>query len=143
MSKILEPKIVLMQYGTRIPTKANPFAACFDIYSAADVLLKAGKTTKIPTNIKIESPETHHIQLYSRSSMAKRNIIVVGGVIDTDYRGEIFVMLHNSSDSDYQIVESDRIAQFKFVENIDAKFKVVDELSCTERADGSFGSSGR
>jgi len=130
----------LTQLAT-IPTRATPGSAGFDIYAAGDYTLSTGIST-IPIGIAIKLPHGTYGQIASRSSLAKRGITISGGVIDSDYRGEINVLILNRSDGFYHIKRGDRIAQL--IINVIATMQIneVYELDDTERGEGGFGSTG-
>lgn len=118
-------------------------AAAWDIKSAEDYVLKRG-INKIKTGIKIQIPEGYYGQILGRSSLAVAGISVVGGVIDSDYRGEILVLLQALEDG-FKINSGDRIAQLALIKIYEGELKEVDNpeiLSNTDRGSGGFGSTG-
>lgn len=109
------------------------------------VTLKPNERKLIHTGIFIQLPIGFEAQVRSRSGLALKSGIVVlnsPGTIDADYRGEIGVILYNSSDVDFVVNSGDRIAQLVIARYEQASFKEVEELDETERADGGFGHSG-
>ncbi len=130
------------------PSATTPFystvcAAGADIYATADGIVEAGKRAMIPTGISMSIPDGYYCEIMPRSGLAlKYGIIVLAGVIDSDYVQEIKVILYNSGDIDYMYCKGDRIAQFVFKKYERAEFKLVDNLLQTDRGAG-FGSSGR
>jgi len=128
-----------------IPSRANEFAAGADLYSIEDVSLRPGDLKFLRTGWKMSVPEGCYIEVYNRSGMAaKRELLIVSScVIDSDYRGEVFIPMKNIGKNLQIIKKGDRIAQMivKFI--IYTKFEEVDKLQDTERGDGGFGSTGK
>lgn len=122
-------------------------AAGADIYAnttTAVFPLKTKAVTMVPTGIAVEVPKGYEMQIRARSGLASQGIIVTNGVgtIDSDYRGEIKVLLSNISDTIFQINKYDRIAQAVLKKVETADFTEVESLSNTERNDNGFGSTG-
>ena len=138
--KKLTPNAIVPTYGTE-------FSAGADLYSGMTepVIINAGTTEFIKTGIAMEIPEGLVGLVYARSGMAcKKGLAPANkvGVIDSDYRGEIIVALHNHSDKPVTIEPKDRIAQIVLSPYITASFNEVEELDDTERGEGGFGSTG-
>lgn len=109
------------------------------------VTLKSGERKLIHTGIYMQLPIGFEAQVRSRSGLALKSGIVVlnsPGTIDADYRGEIGVILYNSSEDDFVVNSGDRIAQLVIARYEQASFSEVEKLDETERADGGFGHSG-
>lgn len=129
-----------------IPTKGTEYSAGADLYSVecpTDIM--PGETKKIGTGIAVEIPEGYAGLVFARSGLSCKSGLAPAnkvGVIDSDYRGEIFVFLHNHGDSPYTVRPGDRIAQIVFVPFASASFNEVDDLSETVRGEGGFGSTG-
>ena len=144
--KALSPKI-----GTSLPLPrfATDGAAAMDLCACIDapVVIPAGARTVIPSGIAIALPSADYVALlFSRSGMGIRSGISLSnsvGVIDSDYRGEIGVGLHNTSDADYTVNPGDRIAQLMITPVVRPTVKLVEELPASERGAGGFGSTGR
>ncbi len=131
-----------------IPTYGSINAAGADLYACVDsaVTVKASETVMIPTGISLELPEGYAGLIYARSGLASKKGLAPAnkvGVIDSDYRGEVMVALHNHSKVDAEIEPNERIAQLVITPYIMGIFSEVDELSETERGAGGFGSTGR
>ena len=131
-----------------IPTYGSPFSAGADLYACeeGDLVIAAGETKLVHTGIALEIPEGLVGLIYARSGLAsKRGLAPANkvGVIDSDYRGEIMVALHNHGLSDQTVSVGERIAQIVFTPYVSADFDLVDELSDTVRGEGGFGSTGR
>ena len=123
--------------------KQRNWDACFDLYSAEDCTIAPGKTAIILTWIGHELPQGFFGKIYWRSWLAKMGIISIGGVIDENYRGIIWVGLLNTSDTPYEVKEWDRIAQYAIHKVEDCEREEVDYLSETNRGENGFGSSGK
>ncbi|MCL1913268.1 MAG: dUTP diphosphatase [Eubacteriaceae bacterium] len=109
------------------------------------VLIGPSKITLVPTGIYIGLPEGYEAQVRSRSGLAlKHGIVVANGVgtIDSDYRGEIGVIIANISDAPYEILPGERIAQLVFCPVARAVFAQASDLPLTERDSGGFGHTG-
>lgn len=119
-------------------------AGC-DLHSAEDVNIEPNSRGFVNTGIKIEIPEGYGAFVCPRSGLAVKNGITVlnsPGIIDNDYRGEIKVILFNTSDKIFTVKKGDRIAQLVFFPIIQAIFRKVAEVSDTTRGEGGFGSTG-
>ena len=131
-----------------IPTYGSEFSAGADLYACSDapIVIEAGKTVLVHTGIAMEIPVGYVGLVFARSGLAsKRGLAPANkvGVIDSDYRGEIMVALHNHSAEDKTIDAGERVAQIALVPYLTADFCVVDELEDTARGEGGFGSTGR
>lgn len=131
-----------------IPTYGSEFAAGADLYACIDeaVTIESGETVLIKTGLAMEIPTGYAGLIYARSGLAtKRGLAPANkvGVIDSDYRGEIMVALHNHSSISQTIEKGERIAQMIITPYILGVYNVVDELDTTSRGEGGFGSTGR
>ena len=109
------------------------------------VVIKPFKRAVIPTGLSFSIPKGYEVQIRPRSGLAAKNGITVlntPGTIDSDYRGEIKVILINLGDEDFTVNNGDRIAQMVVQKVKQASFEVVDNLDETERGSGGFGSTG-
>ena len=144
----MEIKITVLKHGPEdIPKYATQGSAGMDIQAAIDkpIIVKPGKRILIPTGFKVEIPENFEIQVRPRSGLAiKHGISVLNspGTIDSDYRGEIGVILINHGDTDFKINPFDRIAQIVVTQIIKVNIIKNDDLSKTQRGSGGFGSTG-
>ena len=136
-------KIKKLYPDAKLPFYSTEHAAGFDIYSIIDYELKSGETKTIPTGITIEIPEGKVCLIWDRSGLGSKGIHRFAGVIDSDYRGEIKIVLHNHSDLLFQIKKWDRIAQAIIQDYYRAEFEITDNLSETQRGELGFGSSGK
>ena len=130
-----------------IPTYGSEFAAGADLYACleGDVTIESAQTVLIHTGLAMEIPEGLVGLIYARSGLASKKGLAPAnkvGVIDSDYRGEIMVALHNHGNKPQTISHGERIAQIVFAPFYAADFKLVDELSDTVRGTGGFGSTG-
>ncbi len=120
--------------------------AGLDIFSAENLMLKAGERAPIDTGLKIAIPRGYAGFIYPRSGLALEHGVTVlnaDGVIDPGYRGEIKVLLINHGGQEYKITRGDRIAQLIVQKVMDVKWDEVEDLSGTERGKGGFGHTGQ
>lgn len=106
--------------------------------------LAPGQIMEISTGIAVELPETYELQIRSRSGLARRGVTVINspGTIDSDYRGEIKVLLYNGSGQTFNLNPGDRIAQMVLARTLRIEWEEAEELSETERGEKGVGSSG-
>jgi dUTP pyrophosphatase len=131
-----------------IPTYGSAEAAGADLYACleAPVTVKAGETVFVPTGLALEVPKGCAGLIYARSSLGtKRGLAPANkvGVIDSDYRGQVMVALHNHGKTDQQICGGERIAQLIITPVFTPGFTEVEELEDTDRGTGGFGSTGK
>ena len=133
-----------------IPTKGSAYAAGLDLYAITNTSVKTkqilpGQTERIGTGIAIEIPNGYFGAIFARSGLAAKQGLRPAncvGVIDSDYRGEIIVAIHNDSDKCATICDGDRVAQLVIMPYPNVRLIEVDDLSDTTRGDGGFGSTG-
>ena len=128
-----------------IPKYATPGSAGVDLCSMKYCIIKPGELVMIPTGIKLAIPEGYEGQIRPRSGLALNHRIIIPntpGTIDSDYRGEIMVMLLNMGEEPFSLSFGDRIAQMVFVPVAHANFEEVKKLDDTKRGSGGFGSTG-
>lgn len=145
MSKI---RVKLLRENARIPTYGTEFSAGADLYACLEepVTILPGETKAIPTGIAMEVPVGCAGLVYARSSMGvKRGLAPANkvGVIDSDYRGEILVMLHNHGSAPQSVEHGERVAQMLITPVLTPAYEAVAELSDTLRGSGGFGSTGK
>lgn len=136
---------VQLNPSAKLPFYATEEAACGDLYSVKDVIIKPGKVAVIPTGLQVAYiPRGYKLEIYDRSGMGAKGIMVANGVgqIDSDYRGELKVLLYNTNDVDFVVSVGDRIAQVAVEEVIKMPFSFVEKVESTERGSGGFGSTG-
>lgn len=137
-----------MKDNAKLPTQATSQAAGIDLYACvpAPITIEAGTTKLIGTGVGVEIPEGYAGFIFARSGTAyKRGLAPANkvGVIDSDYRGELIVALHNHSDTEQFVDVGERIAQLVLLEVPQVRIYEVDNLSTTKRGTGGFGSTGR
>lgn len=137
----------IAQKGAVIPQYKTSGAAGADLCALLEnpLTIASGKTAIVPTGLFFEIPEGYEIQIRPRSGLAAKNGVTVlntPGTIDSDYRGEIKIILINLGDEDFVINSGDRIAQMIVAPVTQADFSIVENLSETERGTGGFGSTG-
>lgn len=127
-----------------LPTRGSPEAAGLDLYAGVRVILPPGTRAVIPTGVAVAIPEDMVGLIWPRSGMAvKHGIDVLAGVIDSDYRGEIAVVLQNHGQEVVTIRQGDRIAQMIVQRYERENVFEVDELPASDRGAGGFGSTGK
>ncbi len=141
-------KIKKLRENAIVPTYGSEFAAGADLYAAVDeaVTIEVGETKLIPTGIALSIPMGFAGLIYARSGLAsKRGLAPANkvGVVDSDYRGEVMVALHNHGKEAQTIEAGERIAQMVIAPYVTANFILSDELDDTVRGEGGFGSTGR
>lgn len=136
----------LLTEGAQVPSYSSAHAAGADLFADEELLIGPGKWALIKTGIALEIPVGYEVQIRSRSGLALKSGISVlnaPGTIDSDYRGEIGVILMNHNDYVYHVHKGDKIAQMVIAQHETAYFFSQDELSTTERGQGGFGSTGK
>ena len=143
-----EIRITKLTPKATLPTRGSVEAAGYDLYAVADgnITIEPHKTELIHTGLSIEIPDGYFGGIYARSGIALKQGLRPAnctGVIDSDYRGEIMVALHNDTDYPKTVEDGMRIAQLIIQGYVPVKFIISDEeLSKTERGNGGFGHSG-
>ncbi len=131
-----------------IPTYGTEYSAGADLYVPRDsgkIVINPHKTVLVKLGIAVEIPEGYMGLIFARSGMASKRSLAPAnkvGVIDSDYRGELMVALHNHSDEVQCVEAGERIAQLAITPFIKCEYNEVNELSDTVRGDGGFGSTG-
>lgn len=141
-------RVKCLRTGAKLPTYGSLDAAGADLYACLeeDVVIAPGQSVFIPTGLAMEIPKGCAGLIYARSGLAcKRGLAPANkvGVIDSDYRGEFIVVLHNHSDETQTVCHGERIAQLVITPVLTPSYAEVDELNETSRADGGFGSTGK
>ncbi|MCR5836529.1 MAG: dUTP diphosphatase [Lachnospiraceae bacterium] len=139
--KKLNPEAIIPTYGTE-------FAAGADLYACmgGDTVIAPGETVFVKTGVALEVPEGYAGLIYARSGLSCKQGLAPAnkvGVVDSDYRGEIIVALHNHSQETRTIADKERIAQFVITPFLKADFNEVTELDDTDRGEKGFGSTGK
>lgn len=139
----MQIKIKKLREDAKLPTHGHPGDAGIDFYAVETTVFEAGKQNRVPTGISIEIPDCHVGLIWDKSSIAfGKGLKTLGGVIDSGYRGEIFMSLLNTSDKQVVIEKGHKIAQmliqkFEHCDIVEAR-----ELSSTVRGEGREGSTG-
>jgi len=131
--------------GLPLPGRATAGAAGMDIVSAVDVTIAPGARGLVPTGLSVAVPEGYELQLRPRSGLALKHGITLPNTpatIDSDYRGEIQIILINHGKEAFTVTRGMRIAQMVLAEVVKAKLEIVDNLDGTHRGAGGFGHTG-
>jgi len=139
--KKLNPEAKLPSYKTKGSSGMDLMALVEE-----KIIVKPNSSELIPTGLSIAIPEDLEIQIRPRSGLAAKHSITVlntPGTIDSDYRGELKIILYNHSNKDFIVNKNDRVAQMILVPILKVDFEEVDELPDTIRGSGGFGSTGK
>ena len=150
MSKIGVKLVTLAHFeGLDLPEYATIGSAGLDVRAAIDadapITLKPGERKLIATGLKMEIPLNYEVQVRPRSGLAFKHGVTVAnapGTIDSDYRGEVGVLLINLGQKDYVIERGERVAQLILAPVVQMEFHKVESLSKTDRGAGGYGSTG-
>ncbi len=145
---IFDVKIKKLSADAVLPTYGSPCAAGADLYACLEqpLEIKSGETVFVHTGLSAELPNGYVGLVFARSGLAcKKDLAPANkvGVIDSDYRGEIMVALHNHGGETRVVEHGERVAQLLIMPYVAANFIEGDELSGTERGTGGFGSTGK
>lgn len=141
-------KVKKLKANAILPTYGSTEAAGADLYACLeeDIFIGPGESKFVPTGLSMELPKGCAGLIYARSGLAcKRGLAPANkvGVVDSDYRGEFMVVLHNHGSEPQKISQGERIAQLVITPVLTPGYEEVDELSETDRAAGGFGSTGK
>ncbi len=130
-----------------LPAYATPQSAGVDLRANidADIILQPMQRALIPTGLHIALPVGYEAQIRPRSGLALKHGITVlnsPGTVDSDYRGEVMVLLVNLSDTDFIVRDGERIAQMVVARHEQVAFRLVESLDATERGEGGYGHTG-
>jgi len=141
----VEIKFKKMYDDAVLPSYATKGSACFDIPSYYKVEILPGRTEIIGTGLAVEVPNGYMFELRPRSGISSKGVLLANSpaTIDSDYRGEIKIIFHNSSRNTFSIYKGDRIVQGRIVELLEVKIVEVERLTETERGEAGIGSTGR
>lgn len=144
---IFEMNVKKLAPEAKLPTYGSACAAGADLYActASPITLEAGETVFVHTGIAMAIPDGYVGLVYARSGLASKKGLAPAnkvGVVDSDYRGEIMVALHNHGSCAQTVEHGERIAQIVFTPYAAAHFNITEELDETERGAGGFGSTG-
>ena len=128
-----------------LPTKGTEQAAAYDLYACENVFIPPGETCIVGTGLAFQIPEGWKGEIYSRSGLTYNGVVVANspGKIDSDYRGEIKVLIYNRGKTLVGIEPGTRIAQFEINPVYSIRFEECENLELTERGEGGFGSTGK
>jgi len=131
----------------QLPAYESPGAAGMDVAAAieSDIVIAPGERHAVPTGFAMAVPDGHEVQIRPRSGLALRHGVTIAnapGTIDSDYRGEVRIILINLGESPFTVSRGMRIAQMVVAPVIQASPVRVDRLDATDRGDGGFGSTG-
>tara|TARA_R110000782_G_scaffold236352_1_gene322490 strand:- start:74 stop:505 length:432 start_codon:yes stop_codon:yes gene_type:complete len=138
-------KYIKLHPSAILPTKGTENAAAYDLYAIEDAYIPLGETVMVGTGLAFEIPTGWKGEIYSRSGLASQGIVVANspGKIDSDYRGEIKVLIRNERTTDLAGIKmGDRIAQFEINPVHSIEFEESDNLDFTSRGFKGFGSTG-
>ena len=140
----MQVKVKLLNEDAKVPTKATPGSACYDIYTTISRGLWGMEVYAFPTGLAFELPGGYEMEIRPRSGLALEGLVIANspGTLDSDYRGELKILLQNLSGKYLMIEKGERIAQVKINKVVPIEFKVVEDLTETKRGEGGFGSSG-
>jgi len=129
----------------RAPVQSTPGSAGWDIHALDDVNIPPMEMKILRTGFGLQVPAGYYISIVPRSSYGKKKIMISNSpaTIDSDYTGEISVMLYNTSMDFFSINKGDRIAQMILLKYNEIEFDFVQEFDLTSRGDGGFGSTGK
>jgi len=141
-------KVKKLKHTATLPTYGSAEAAGADLYACLDeaVTITPGESKFIPTGLAMEIPKGCAGLIYARSGLACKQDLAPAnkvGVVDSDYRGEFMIVLHNHGAQTRTVNHGDRIAQLVITPVFTPGFEETEELSGTERAGGGFGSTGK
>lgn len=144
----IKVKLKKLNENAIIPSYGTEYAAGADLYALAetDIVIAAHETVLIHTGIAIELPEGSVGLVFARSGLATKQGLAPAnkvGVIDSDYRGEIMIPLHNHTDVPKTVVNAERVAQLVIMPYFTAQFELCDDFSQTDRGTNGFGSTGK
>lgn len=139
--------VVLKHKNARLPERATPYSAGYDLYAAEAIVIQPGEVGHVNTGVVIGIPEGYEGQVRSRSGLAKKGVFVINspGTIDADYRNEdniVGVLLLNSTKEPYEVKVGDRVAQLVLAQFASLYVNQVESIP-TLGYRGGFGSTGR
>lgn len=148
-SKLLQQvKVKRVHPNAKLPVYATAGAAAADVCTVSDkcVVINPGCSVVLNTGLQFEVPDGFQLTVHSRSGHGFKHGIRLSnctGILDSDYRGELMVKLHNDSDTAFMVEPFERICQVQIAQALQHQFVEEEGLSVTVRGDGGFGSSGR
>lgn len=127
-----------------LPTYAKDGDACLDVYAVSDYNLPVKQTTIVKLGIAVDLPTNYELQVRARSGLSSKGLVISNGIgtVDSGYRGEIGIILYNSTSKVFKITKGDRVGQITVRKVPRVDIKEVSEISETDRGTGGFGSTG-
>ncbi|MNC65767.1 Deoxyuridine 5'-triphosphate nucleotidohydrolase [compost metagenome] len=125
---------------------ATPGAACCDLFALEGAVVYAGDAVTLRTGLAVNLPDGLTMLVHSRSGHGFKHGLRLGnstGIVDSDYKGEIMVRLHNDGNTGYSVKAGERIAQAMFVETMQYPIVEVQDVGTSERGEGGIGSTGK
>jgi dUTP pyrophosphatase len=141
-SRKVRVRVKLLHPDAILPRRIYRGDACFDISSLEDTVIPAGESKLVKAGYALEIPEDYEIQLRPRSHQSFTTYLSHWGTIDSNFRGDIGPCLHNFSKNDYIVKRGDRVCQLAIRPAPKVSFKIVSDLTPSERGEKGFGSSG-
>ena len=134
--------IIEISQQSDVPVRGSNNSAAYDVCAESNIKLAPGRVTKIPLKLTVAIPTTHFMWLAGRSGLAAKGIMTHNGIIDPDYRGQIAVLMYNTTGREIPISKGQRVAQVIILPVIAVHWKKTDILPTTERDVEGFGSTG-
>ena len=138
-------KIKKLDSNAKLPTKGTSGAACYDLYALEDMMVRSCNVARVRTGLAFEVPFGYEMEIRPRSGLSsKESILIINspGTLDSDYRGELVILMRRLEDF-YVIRAGDRVAQFKINRVLPVELVEVDKLSETVRGENGYGSTGK
>lgn len=142
----MDPVKVVLAPSATAPVRQSEWASGYDLHALVPSefqYINPHSWSVVSTGVSVEIPNGWEAQVRPRSSMTLAGLIMPLGTIDSDYRGEVKVMIYNTGNQPYRLSHGQRIAQLVFQAVCQPRIMVVDSLSSTDRGAGGFGSTGR
>ncbi|MEX0918832.1 MAG: dUTP diphosphatase [Candidatus Paceibacterota bacterium] len=140
----MQIKIKKLHPEAKVPAYAHPGDAGLDLCTTEDIVVPAGGRANIPTGLALAIPDGYVGLVWDKSGLAfKSGLTSLSGVLDAGYRGELRLVLLNTTDTDYHFVAGDKVAQLLIQPIVRAEIEEVSDLPASRRGIGGFGSTGR
>ena len=141
----MEIKVKKLHPDAKLPTKGTEGSAYYDVYALEDTRVYASYTRAVRTGVSLECPTGYVVDIRPRSSLSMKGLSIANspGTLDSDYRGELLILVMQYRGFSFMIRKGNRIAQIGLLKVEPIEFKEVDELSETRRGSSGIGSTGR
>jgi len=141
----MKVKVKRLSPKAKLPSLATVGSGCYDVCAAESTYIWPDGNGKVGTGLAFEIPMGYLLEIRPRSGLAEKGLIIPNspGTLDSDYRGELKILLRNMGDIRLGVRQGDKIAQVRIVPLIFPYWKEVEELGSTERGSKGFGSTGR